>query len=277
MGEASGPPREAGSRLGSSAAALLAPPDRARCLRSKMATSAPRAPVWRRASRTSEPVGCKYSVGGTVSGGVARGSVGLRVLRRFAWSGRWCTSSSVVCSSSSFCSLVDPAPAGLPTAAFVCGPAAVVALSRLLPRRAWRAFFVRAETVLCWHRWLVARRWTYASTPAGRPRLQPELRQLALRLARENPIWATTAGARFCASMAAMKLARIEFASACRKLRHDCRSRCGAAAGRLQGGFCRRRLPRPSCRACATRPRSADSSSSGSRARDAVSARARHG
>jgi hypothetical protein len=34
-----------------------------------------------------------------------------------------------------------------------------------------------------------ARRWTYASTGAGRPRLQPELRQLVLRLARENPSW----------------------------------------------------------------------------------------
>jgi putative transposase len=68
----------------------------------------------------------------------------------------------------------------------------LVALSRLLPRHAWRAFFVQPETVLRWHRRLVARRWTYASTAAGRPRLQPELRQLVLRLARENPTWGYT-------------------------------------------------------------------------------------
>src|SRR5207249_3622673 len=65
----------------------------------------------------------------------------------------------------------------------------LVALSRLLPRHAWRAFSVRPETLLRWHRRLVACRWTYASTGAGRPRLQPELRRLVLRLACENPSW----------------------------------------------------------------------------------------
>jgi putative transposase len=65
----------------------------------------------------------------------------------------------------------------------------LVALSRLLPRRAWRAFLVRPETLLCWHRRLVARRWTYRSAGPGRPPLAPELRELVLRLARENPSW----------------------------------------------------------------------------------------
>ena len=64
-----------------------------------------------------------------------------------------------------------------------------VALSRLLPRHAWRAFIVRPETLLCWHRRLVARRWTYESAGPGRPPLAPELRELVLRLARENPSW----------------------------------------------------------------------------------------
>ena len=64
-----------------------------------------------------------------------------------------------------------------------------VALSRLLPRHAWRAFIVRPETLLCWHRRLVARRWTYESAGPGRPPLAPELRGLVLRLARENPSW----------------------------------------------------------------------------------------
>jgi transposase len=64
-----------------------------------------------------------------------------------------------------------------------------VALSRLLPRHAWRAFIVRPETLLCWHRRLIARRWTYESAGPGRPPLAPELRELVLRLARENPSW----------------------------------------------------------------------------------------
>jgi putative transposase len=34
------------------------------------------------------------------------------------------------------------------------------ALARALPRPRWDAFFVRPETVLRWHRDLVARRWT---------------------------------------------------------------------------------------------------------------------
>ena len=65
----------------------------------------------------------------------------------------------------------------------------LAAFSRLLPRRAWRAFFVRPETLLRWHRRLVARRWTYATAGRGRPPLQPQVRALILGLARENPRW----------------------------------------------------------------------------------------
>jgi hypothetical protein len=36
----------------------------------------------------------------------------------------------------------------------------LAALSRLLPRERWSAFGVRPETLLCWHRRLVARCWT---------------------------------------------------------------------------------------------------------------------
>ncbi|MGH3051245.1 MAG: integrase, partial [Gaiellaceae bacterium] len=63
------------------------------------------------------------------------------------------------------------------------------ALSRLLPREAWVSFSVRPETLLRWHRRLVARRWTYAYTSPGRPRLEPSVVALILRLARENPRW----------------------------------------------------------------------------------------
>jgi putative transposase len=65
----------------------------------------------------------------------------------------------------------------------------LVALSRLLPRHAWRSLFVRPETVLRWHRRLVARRWTYSTAGPGRPPLASQLRELVLRLARENPSW----------------------------------------------------------------------------------------
>ena len=61
-------------------------------------------------------------------------------------------------------------------------------LSRVLPRRRWQTFFVRPETLLGWHQRLVARRWTYSGRP-GRPRLRHELRELVLRLAKENPTW----------------------------------------------------------------------------------------
>jgi len=62
-------------------------------------------------------------------------------------------------------------------------------LSRLLPRAVWTSFSVRPETVLGWHRRLVARRWTYPSTRLGRPPLDPSVVALILRLAKENQRW----------------------------------------------------------------------------------------
>jgi transposase InsO family protein len=43
--------------------------------------------------------------------------------------------------------------------------------------------------VLGWHRALVRRRWTYRRRSPGRPPLSTELRELILRMARENPRW----------------------------------------------------------------------------------------
>ena len=60
--------------------------------------------------------------------------------------------------------------------------------SRLLPRARWRSFIVTPATPLRWHRRLVARRWTCAR-PVGRPPMRREIRDLVLRLARENPRW----------------------------------------------------------------------------------------
>ncbi len=67
--------------------------------------------------------------------------------------------------------------------------ALLAALSRALPRPAWPAFSVRPETLLRWHRQLVAQRWTYPRRKQGRPPLERPRRDLILRLARENPHW----------------------------------------------------------------------------------------
>jgi hypothetical protein len=65
----------------------------------------------------------------------------------------------------------------------------LAALSRVLPRRSWSVFLVRPETLLRWHRRMVARRWTYPHRRPGRPPIGREVRELVLRVARENPSW----------------------------------------------------------------------------------------
>jgi putative transposase len=65
----------------------------------------------------------------------------------------------------------------------------LAAASRLLPRARWSAFLVSPQTLLRWHRELVRRRWTYRRRRAGRPPVDPQVRDLVLRLARENPRW----------------------------------------------------------------------------------------
>jgi hypothetical protein len=63
------------------------------------------------------------------------------------------------------------------------------ALNRVLPRPRWSCFFVKPDTLLRWHRRLVAGAWTYPHRGTGRPPLDQELQQLIIRLASENPRW----------------------------------------------------------------------------------------
>lgn len=65
----------------------------------------------------------------------------------------------------------------------------LAAASRVLPRARWSSFFVTPATVLGWHRRMVARHWTYPHRRPGRPTINPEIRELIVRFASENPRW----------------------------------------------------------------------------------------
>src|SRR5438105_111097 len=64
----------------------------------------------------------------------------------------------------------------------------LAAASRLMPRERWRSFVVTPATLRRWHRRFVTKRWTYARR-AGRPPMGREIRELVVRLARDNPRW----------------------------------------------------------------------------------------
>jgi putative transposase len=63
-------------------------------------------------------------------------------------------------------------------------------LSRTLPRARWSSFVVSPQTLLRWHRDLVRKKWTYKRiSVGGRPPITNEVRELILRIGRENPRW----------------------------------------------------------------------------------------
>src|SRR5262245_53304181 len=51
------------------------------------------------------------------------------------------------------------------------------------------ATLVTPDTILRWHRQLIARTWTMARRGVGRPGILREIRQLTVRMSRENPTW----------------------------------------------------------------------------------------
>jgi transposase InsO family protein len=66
--------------------------------------------------------------------------------------------------------------------------AIITALARVLGRDRWSMCLVKPDTILGWHRRLVANHWTYPHR-LGRPSTALETRRTIVRLASENPTW----------------------------------------------------------------------------------------
>ena len=67
----------------------------------------------------------------------------------------------------------------------------LAAKAKLLGRRGLDELetLVTPDTLLAWHRKLIAKKWTYARKGPGRPRVAQEITDLVLRMARENCSW----------------------------------------------------------------------------------------
>jgi len=68
------------------------------------------------------------------------------------------------------------------------------AKGRRLGRRVLRqvATILTPDTILRWHRQLIARKWTFTPTRPGRPGVMKEISTLIVRMATENPAWGYT-------------------------------------------------------------------------------------
>jgi transposase len=66
----------------------------------------------------------------------------------------------------------------------------MAAISKTLPGARWSSFVVSPNTLFRWHRDLVRRKWTYRRRPVGgRPPIPDEVRELIVRMGRDNPRW----------------------------------------------------------------------------------------
>ncbi len=54
------------------------------------------------------------------------------------------------------------------------------------------ATIVTPDTLLRWHRQLIARKWTYGRTSVNGRQVLVEIRRLVVRMAEENPTWGYT-------------------------------------------------------------------------------------
>src|SRR5262245_2022097 len=70
----------------------------------------------------------------------------------------------------------------------------LAAKGRRLGRRVLRqvATIVTPDTILRWHRQLIARKWTFEPRTPGRPGIMKDLFALIVRMATENPGWGYT-------------------------------------------------------------------------------------
>ena len=68
------------------------------------------------------------------------------------------------------------------------------AKGRRLGRRVLRqvATIVTPDTILRWHRQLIARKWTFRPTRPGRPGVMKEISTRIVRMATEHPAWGYT-------------------------------------------------------------------------------------
>ena len=115
----------------------------------------------------------------------------------------------------------------------------LAALGRMLPPRGRHGLIVTPQTLLRWHRELVRRRWTQPQRSGGRPPVERRVRELVLRLARENPRWGYP---RIAGEL--LKLGVRVSPSTVRRLLLSARAQAGAAARRPELA----RLPAPASR-----------------------------
>ncbi|WP_369332894.1 helix-turn-helix domain-containing protein [Nonomuraea candida] len=111
--------------------------------------------------------------------------------------------------------------------------ALLAGLARFLPSVLRTHRLVTPATLLAWHRRLIKRSWTHPHR-AGRPGTSKEVRDLVLRLARENPRW----GYRRVHGELVRLGVHVGEATVYRSYVHAGTGRCHEASIPLGGRFC---------------------------------------